>query len=497
MTQVIHVVTVLILIYFVAINAVYTVLLAISVRESARHTKRIGFGGYDVILRSTMTLPISVLMPAYNEENTIVQAVRALRLLEYGEYEIVVIDDGSTDATLARLIAAFELDRVDRPVRLTVRCKPVTAVYVSRRHANLTVLVKANGGKADALNAGVNAARYPLFCAIDADALLERDALLRVVKPFMERPRETVASSGIVRVANGCKVIDGRVVEVGAPRGALATLQVVEYLRAFLSNRTGWSKLQALFVISGAFGLFKKQAVIDAGGYRTDTVGEDMDLVLRLHALCRRRGERYRIVFIPDPVVWTEAPETFRQLQRQRNRWHRGLLECLSRSRRMIGNPHYGPVGVLGLPYNLVFEVLGPLIEVAGYLVLVAAIVLGRVSGHYVALFFLLAVGYGVFLSVASVLLDQARVDRYRKGADLRRLLLFTVFENFGYRQLQAVWRVGATIDFARKKQGWGEMHRRGFGEAGGPGAAGAVAPASMATPAAAPAASSRAPAAR
>lgn len=455
-----------VLAYFLAINTVYTTLLAISFRESGRHSRRLGFGGYDAVLRSPLTLPISVLMPAYNEENTIVEAVHALRLLEYAEFEIVVIDDGSEDATLAYLIEAFALERIDRPTRLTVPCAPIHEVYVSRSVANLTVIAKDNGGKADALNAGVNVSRYPLFCAIDADAILEPDALLRVVKPFMERPQETVASSGIVRIANGCRVQQGRVVSVGNPRSRLALLQIVEYLRAFVSSRTAWSRVRALFVISGAFGVFKKQAVIDAGGYRTDTVGEDMDLVLRLHRLFRERKERYRIVFIPDPVVWTEAPETMAMLHRQRNRWHRGLLECLTLNRRMIGNPKYGPVGMFGLTYNLVFETIGPLIEVAGWAVLVIAIASGLAGWGYIALFFLLAVGYGVLLSVAAILLDESRNRGRQARRGLTRLLAYTIVENFGYRQLQAVWRIEATVDFLRKKRGWGAMERRGFATA-------------------------------
>jgi cellulose synthase/poly-beta-1,6-N-acetylglucosamine synthase-like glycosyltransferase len=453
----------IVLVYFFAINVVYTLLLVLSVRETQQHGRRMRFGGYDVILHSPLTLPVSVLMPAYNEESTIVQAVQALRLQKYGEFEIVVVDDGSTDATLERLIEAFSLEKIDRPVRLTLPCGRLRGVYISRKVDNLTVLAKENGGKADALNAGVDAARFPLVCAIDADAILEQDALLRVVKPFMDRPRETVASSGIVRVVNGCVVQDGTVKEIRPPRTSLATLQVVEYLRAFLANRTGWSQLRALFVISGAFGVFKKDAVLQVGGYRTDTVGEDMDLVLRLHELYRERRERYRIVFVPDPVVWTEAPESLRMLRRQRNRWHRGLLECLWASRHMMGRPKYGPVGLIGLPYNLLFEAVGPLIEVAGYAVLLVSIAFGVVGVRFVVLFFLLAVGYGVFLSVAAILLDQARVERYGSRRALGRLLLFTVLENFGYRQIQAVWRAQATVDFLRKKHGWGEMRRVGF----------------------------------
>lgn len=458
------IVNTIVLIYFLAINTIYTFLLGLSFLELRRQNRRISFGGYEVILKSPLTLPISILMPAYNEAETIVEAVNAMRLLEYGEFEIVVIDDGSKDETLARMTQAFSLTKVERPIRRTIPCAEIRGIYSSPSVANLIVVAKANGGKADALNAGIDVARYPLFCAVDADAILDPDALLRVVKPFMERPRETIATSGIVRVANGCRVVDGRVVEVRTPPNRLALLQVVEYLRAFLGNRTGWSRLQALFVISGAFGVFKKQAVIDVGGYRTNTVGEDMDLVLRLHKLYRRRKERYRIVYINDPVVWTEVPEDLRALRRQRNRWHRGLLECLTHHWRMIGNPRYGPVGLLGLPYNLVFEAIGPLIELAGYLALLITVLLGYARADFLIVFFLLAVGYGCLISVSAVMLDQSMTSRYRKPRDIRRLLIFTVLESFGYRQLQAVWRGRATLDFFTKKKSWGEMKRKGFG---------------------------------
>ncbi len=453
----------IVLVYFLAINAVYTLLLALSFRASRQEMRRTALGGFDSMLRSPLTLPVSVLMPAYNEEKSIVEAVNALRLLEYGEYEIIVVDDGSTDGMLRRLIDAFDLHPVNRPQRINVPCAPVSAVYLSRQVPNLTVISKANGGKADALNAGINAARFPLFCAIDADAILEPKALLRVVRPFMVRPRETVASSGIIRVANGCRVVDGRVTEIRAPRNPLATLQVVEYLRAFLGNRTGWSELKSLFVISGAFGVFKRDAVIDAGGYRKRTVGEDMDLVLRLHQQACDRGERYRIMYIPDPVVWTEAPEQLSALRRQRNRWHRGLLQCLRASRSMIGRPRYRTLGLLGLPYNLVFEVIGPLLEVTGFASVAIAIAMGYISFTFVALFFLMAVGYGIFLSISAILLDQMSPGGFTGPNDLRRLLFYAVLENFGYRQLQALWRLGATVDFFRKKHSWGDMRRKGF----------------------------------
>ncbi len=452
-----------ILVYFLTLDAVYGALLFMSFWESGKHMHRVGFGGYDRIFRSPITLPISIIVPAYNEEATIVETVNAMRLLEYGEFEIVVVDDGSRDATLARLVERFALEPVDRPMHLVIPCQPIKDVYVSRSVTNLLVITKENGGKADALNAGINAARYPLFCAVDADAILESDALLRVVKPFMERPQETVAAAGIVRVVNGCKVSEGRIVSVGAPRSSLAALQAVEYLRSFLANRTAWSRLGALFIISGAFGLFKKTAVVDAGGYRTDTVGEDLDLVLRLHRLMRKRRGRYRIVFIPDPVVWTEVPESLQLLHRQRNRWQRGLLEGLMFNRDMVGRRRYGTLGLFALPYNLVFEAIGPLIECSGYLAILVTAALGLLSVQHFVLFTLLAFAYGVFLSVSAVFLEELRMKRYPGVGDIARLLLFTVLENFGYRQLLALWRVQATFDYLRKKSGWGEMRRKGY----------------------------------
>lgn len=449
--------------YFLALDLAYTSLLIVSFIESGRHVHRLAFGGFDTIFRSPLTLPIAIIVPAYNEEATIVETVNAMRLLQYGEYQIVVVDDGSRDATLERLKQAFALEPVNRPIRLSIPCRPIRALYTSRQAPNLMVLAKENGGKADALNAGINVARYPLFCAVDADAILEEDALLRVVKPFMERPQETVAAAGIVRVVNGCKVRAGRVVDVGAPSSSLALFQVVEYLRAFLASRTAWSRLGALFIISGAFGLFKKQAVVDAGGYRADTVGEDLDLVLRLHREMRAQGRKYRIVFIPDPVVWTEVPESLSQLYSQRNRWQRGLLECLWHHRTMVGNPRYGPLGVLAMPYNLVFEALGPLVECSGYLAMLLAAVMGLLNVRYFLLFTLLAFAYGIFLSVSAVFLDELRLKRYPRPRDIANLLLFTVLENLGYRQMQAFWRVKATMDYLAKRSHWGEMKRKGY----------------------------------
>lgn len=455
----------LFLCYFIALDAIYATLFAISFYSSGVHMRRIGLGGDDIVLTSPLTPPISIILPAFNEEACIVESVDALRLIEYGELEIVVVDDGSTDDMLARLTEAYELVPSRTPLRLQLPCRTIRAVYTSRRMRNLVVVSKENGGcKADASNAGINAARYPLVCITDADAVLEKDALLRAVRPFLERPRETVAVGGTVRIVNGCTVSVGRVSRVGAPHSLLAALQVVEYMRAFIASRTAWSKVGGLFLISGAFGVFRKDALVEVGGFNPEAIGEDMELVLRMHRTFRAQRRAFRIVFVPDPVVWTEAPETLRDLHSQRRRWHRGLLQCLWWNRGMVLRPSQGAVAMLGLPYLWLFEAGGAVIEVVGYVLMIVAALLGELNWEYFILFVLLAMAYGVALSVSALVMDDARSLRSQSGRDIAWLLLCTVLENFGYRQLLAVWRFTATLGFlARRQVRWDPLARKGF----------------------------------
>lgn len=451
--------------YFIALNLVYAALFAISFYQSGAHMRRVALGGDDVVLQSPLTPPMSIILPAFNEEACIVASVDAARLLEYTELEIVVVDDGSTDATLARLIEAYDLVRSRVPVRLQVPCRPIHAVYVSRRLPNLVVVSKENGGcKADASNAGINVARYPLLCFTDADTVLEKDALLRAVRPFLERPRETVAVGGTVRISNGCTVTDGRVTRVGAPRNLLAAVQAVEYMRAFIASRTAWSAIGGLFLISGAFAVFRKDAVVEVGGHDTRAIGEDMELVLRVRHRLAARRKRFRMVFVPDPVVWTEAPETLKTLRSQRQRWHRGLLQCLWWHRGMLLRPSQGAVGILGLPYLWLFEAGGTVVEVVGYAMVVAGAVLGVLNVEFLLLFVLLAMAYGVALSISALVMDEARSLRTQSTGDVARLLLCTILENFGYRQTIAVWRFVAMFDPVRGRTShWDSLPRKGF----------------------------------
>lgn len=407
--------------------------------------------------------PIALLAPAYNEALTIVESVRSLLSLHYPNFEIVVINDGSSDQTLRVLIDAFELAPVERHHDLAVPHLPIRALYAAAHQPRLVVVDKENGGKADALNAGINVARAPILCAMDADSLLEPDALLRAVRPFIDDPIRTIAVGGTVRVANGCRIDHGRVVEVRAPTNALALLQTVEYLRAFLMARLAWSRVNTLTIISGAFGLFRRASVIEVGGYSRGTVGEDMELVVKLHRLMRDQNRSYRIAFIPEPVCWTEAPETLDVLARQRARWHRGALETFERHRSMLLNPRYGRVGTVGFGYILLVDVLGPLVELLGYVLIPALWLTGLLSFDYVLGFLAVSFTFGVVISVGALALEESELRRFPKARDLIVLTLVAVAENFGYRQLNTLWRLRGSWQYLRKSQSWGTMTRKGF----------------------------------
>ncbi|HSR44849.1 MAG TPA: glycosyltransferase [Acidimicrobiia bacterium] len=462
MITVVYIVSAVILVYFLAMNVVYattSVLAFIDLKKYVGRLKSLHIGD---LVNAAGGMPITLIVPAFNEEAGIVESVRSLLTLQYSDYEIIVVDDGSTDGTLGSLVEAFQLIPADRAPSADLLTAPVRSVHRAARHPNLWVVSKDNGGKADSLNAGLNHSRTPLFCAMDADTLLEPEALPRLVRPFLEN-RNTVAAGGIVRIANGC-VIDGGIVrQVLLPKSIVAQFQVVEYLRAFLAARVGWDVLQATLIISGAFGVFKRGIVVDAGGFATGTVGEDMELVVRLHRHCRENDIAYRIAFIPDPVAWTEAPEDLRSLGRQRNRWQRGLVQTLWRHRQMFGNPLYGPPALIGFTYYGLFEVIGPFIEAVGFVVFFWALIAGIAPPSYILAFLALAVAAGVALSVAAVALEELSFRRYSRPRDLGRLMLMAFIENLGYRQLATWWRIRGLFSALRGDQNWGTLERRGF----------------------------------
>lgn len=453
----------LILGYFFLMQGLNAWMLALSSLELGRARLRRWPELDNILLAQERTPPIAIIAPAYNEELTIVDSVRAFLHLEYPNFNVVVVNDGSKDQTLARLRERFQLVEVKTVYRREVACKPIRAVYRSPIEPRLIVVDKDNGGKADALNAGINVARTPLVCCVDADSLIDRRALLRMVEPFIYDPVQTVAVGGTIRLANGASVRDGRVTAIALPRSWLARFQIIEYLRAFLFARLGLNRLGGNLIISGALGLFRRDIVVELGGYARDTVGEDMELVVRMHKHMRRKRTAYRICYVPDPVCYTEAPEDMKVLGRQRHRWQRGLFDSLLRHRDMFLNPRYGAIGLVAFPMFVLFELFAPLIELFGYLYMIVASLTGGFDPLVLGLFVLLAWLVGFLMSLQAMALDDLGFNSYRGLATRAKLVLAAALESLGYRQILLWHRFKGMYDFLRGGHLWGEMKRKGF----------------------------------
>jgi cellulose synthase/poly-beta-1,6-N-acetylglucosamine synthase-like glycosyltransferase len=454
--------------YFVLVNTVYLLLLLSAAREMCNHLLLERAERRWRVLQSDIAPTVSMLAPAYDEAPTIAASVGAMLGLSYPNLEVVVVNDGSGDETLQVLIDNFALVAIHPVFRRQTEAHPVAALYRSTSHPNLVVVDKENGGKADALNAGLNVAGGRLVCALDADTIIEPEALTRMVRPFVSHD-DVVAAGGTIRIVNGSDVRHGRVVELQVPRRALAGFQVVEYLRAFRFGRLGWNRLGGNLIISGAFGLFDRQAMADAGGYTHDTVGEDMELVVRLRRRSYEQKDPKRVSFIPDPVAWTEVPESLRVLGRQRDRWHRGLADALHRHRRLFLNPRYRAMGLFVYPYFVVVELLAPLVEALGLLGLAAGLLLGAVDMSFAILFFLLAYGLGIVLAAFTLALEELSFHRYERLRDRAWLVMWALLESLGYRQLTVLWRIRGIWKFLRGRTDWGVMKRRGFAPANTP----------------------------
>jgi cellulose synthase/poly-beta-1,6-N-acetylglucosamine synthase-like glycosyltransferase len=451
-----------VLVYFLFVTTFYALVLGAAGIELSVHRRRQRLETGDWLRSSPIAPRISVLAPAHDEAATIAESVRALLTLSYPALELVLVNDGSTDATLETLQREFDLVAVHPIFRRQVDSRPVRGLYRSRLKPELVVVDKENGGKADALNAGLNVATGALVCAVDADTLIEPDALLRMVRPFLESD-DVVAAGGTVRVANGSSVRSGRVVHARAPRRLLAGVQAVEYLRAFLFGRLGWNRLGGNLIISGAFGLFRREAMLDAGGYVHDTVGEDMELVAHIRRRGIERGTPSRVAFVPDPVAWTEAPESLRVLGRQRDRWQRGLAEVLWRHRSLAFNRRYGALGLVVFPYFIGVELLGPVVEALGLVSLAVAVPLGALAPAFAVLFFAVAYGYGLVMNLFALVLEDLGARRYDGVRDRLLLLVWATVESLGYRQLTVYWRIRGLVRRMRGSRDWGVMTRTGF----------------------------------
>lgn len=452
------------IIFFALINGSYIILniaAFFSIRRSWFFQSVID---YEKTFQSEFYKPLSIIVPAYNEAETINDNIKAILALQYPEFEIVVVNDGSTDNTLEQLKEEFQLIPSSRVETSGLETQEIKEIYKSPDYPELTVVDKENGGKADALNAGINVAQLPLVCNIDADSLIDGEALLKVVEPFTNDWR-TVAAGGSIRIANDCKIKGGQVQKVNLSSHPLVIFQVVEYLRAFLFGRVGWAAMNSLLIISGAFGVFKRKFLVQAGGYSTDTVGEDMELVLKLTRHIKKSGREFKIVFLPDPVCWTQVPEDSRSLGKQRRRWQRGLGESLAKNREMFLNPRYGLKGLIAFPFFVFVEFLSPIFEFIGYAAVLLTIILGIGNLQIYGLFFVTAILLGVLLSTLSVLFEELTFRKYTSSKDILKLFAFSILENFGYRQLHTWWRLQGIFDIVRGKSEWGEQKRKKFSD--------------------------------
>jgi len=454
------------LLYSLAIVAHYFVLQALAFLEARAQRRQARVVDRLSLFEDDLTPPISILVPAYNEAPTIVDSVRSLMQLRYPSFEIIVVNDGSTDATLDELIRTFRLRSSRRTLRSRVPRERVRGAYSSPDYPFLLVLDVVNGGKAQALNLALAMARHPLCCAIDADSVLEQDTLLQLVRPFFRDPA-TIVVGGVVRPANGCRVVGGRVLEARLPAGHWARFQNVEYLRGMLAGRLGWNRLDSLFIVSGALGLFSREAMLAVGGYRTDTLGEDMELVMRLQRWAGRNGRSRAVRFVGGAVAWTEVPENGRSLRRQRARWHQGLAESLWLNRELFVSQHFTFRHGLAFLAQVLFELLGPLVEAGGFLLLLALLAAGRLQVPYVALYLGIFVVGGTLHSLLGIALEAVACPRYRRTRELATLMGYALLENFGYRQLTTLWRIEGLWNAIRRKQVWGAIVRRGHAATG------------------------------
>lgn len=453
------------LVYFLMLNTAYAVLLLLSIPELWRHWRIAADEHLQRLLASDALPPLSLLVPAYNEEVTITSSLLSFLTLEYPHLEVVVVNDGSKDGTMDVLRTEFDLYEVPPAFPVVITTQPVRAYYRSRRHSRVLVIDKANGGKADSLNAAMNAARHPYVVAVDADTVIEPDALMRLARPFL-LGTNIAAVGGTIRVANNCTVELGRVTDARVDTRWLPGCQVVEYLRAFLFGRLGWNMLGGNLIISGAFGLFRKEYLRAIGGYRTGNVTEDMDLVVRLHRYLRENGIKAQLPFIPDPVAWTEVPTSIAVLGRQRERWQRGLIGTLWEHRVMMFNPRYGTIGMIAMPFYLFGELIAPIVELFGWTALILGLLIGAVDAQFALLFLSVAVGYGMLLSLWAIVLEEMSFKKYHRRGDFWRLMGFAVIEGLGYRQVTVLFRLQAFWKYARGDEAWGKMTREGIGRA-------------------------------
>ena len=448
--------------FTILLNLIYIVQLFISMIRVHNNYNKTFSDDFHSYVDSDNLLPISLIIPAYNEEENIVQNIRSLMKLNYPMYEIIVVNDGSTDKTGELVIQAFHMHKIETAIRYQIPTQKIEAVYFSREFPNLLYVQKQNGGKSDALNAGINISRYPLFTCLDADSRIEKDALLRLSMEFIKDSR-TVVAGGLVRIANGSKIVDGELKGFSMPQKLIERFQIVEYYRSFLMGRVFWSASNSLLIVSGAFGLFRKQTVIDVGGYKRNTIGEDMEIVVRIHRYMKKNRKKYRVKFDEFSICWTQGPMSMRDIRSQRRRWQIGLMDTLISHIGMTFNPRYGFVGLISVPYNWIFELLGAVVEVIGYFLIPFSLIMGELNMFFFVIYFLLSVALGVILSEGSLVLEQYTHRAAMNAKQSIAISVYAVLENFGYRQMITIFRVEGILKYRKLRKTWGKIKRKEF----------------------------------
>ncbi len=453
---------------FLAISS-YIILSIISAFETIDYFKKNNFVDYTKILSSNIAPSISIIAPAYNESLNIIENVRSLLSNHYANYDVIIVNDGSKDNSLELLIKAYDLVEVNYLINPQLKTKPLRkGVFKSTNPAfeKLIVIDKENGGKADALNMGLNISNSKYVACIDVDCLLLENALQKMVKPFLEvTNKKVVATGGVIRIVNNSIIKDGKLMEVNLPNKLIEKAQILEYLRSFLLGRMAWSRLNGLLVISGAFGMFHKKIAIQIGGYDTSTVGEDMEIIVRMRRQLEEQNMNYKVAYIPDPLCWTEAPDNYKTFISQRNRWTRGTIEVLRKHRKIAFNSNYRNLGLLSYPYWLIFERFAPVIEVIGIIYFGILMILREVKWDYALAFFILAYLFTILLSLSAIYSEELTYHQYKKKGSGFKLVLISLIEPFVLHPFILYAAVKGNLDyFFNKKKRWGEMTKKGMG---------------------------------